>query len=78
MKKVKIYSLPTCPHCIDAKAFLKEKKIDFEDIDISKNQKAADEMVEKTGQRGVPVLEIGEDIIIGFDKEKISDILGLE
>ncbi|MFA5090536.1 MAG: glutaredoxin family protein [Candidatus Omnitrophota bacterium] len=76
-KNVKVYSTPTCPWCIRTKQFLKENNIKFEDIDVASDQRAAQEMVEKSGQMGVPVLEIDGDIVIGFDKEKIGKILGL-
>lgn len=77
-KKVKVYSTPTCPYCIRAKQFLKENNIEFEDIDVSANPQAAQEMTEKTGQMGVPVLDIDGEIITGFDQDKIKTILGLE
>ncbi len=70
-KSVKVYSLPTCPYCIKTKAFLKEKNIAFEDIDVSNNPQAAKEMVEKSGQMGVPVIDIDGKIIIGFDTKTI-------
>lgn len=76
-KLVKIYSTPTCPWCIRTKQFLKENNIEFEDIDVSTNQAAAEEMVRKSGQMGVPVLDIDGGIIIGLDKEKIKEALGL-
>lgn len=76
-KKVKIYSTPTCPFCIRAKQFLKENNIDFENIDVSANQIAAEEMVRKSGQMGVPVLEIDGEIIVGFDKQRIKQALGI-
>ena len=75
-KSVKIYSTPTCPFCIKTKQFLKENNIDFEDIDVSANQAAAQEMVQKSGQMGVPELDIDGQIITGFDKEAISKALG--
>jgi glutaredoxin 3 len=75
-KKVKIYSTPTCPYCIRAKQFLKENNILFEDTDISTNHAAAEEMIQKSGQMGVPVLEIDGEIIVGFDKERIKQVLG--
>ena len=78
MKKVKIYTTPACPFCVMAKEYLKEKGIEFEEIDVSKNEMAAKEMVEKSGQMGVPVIEIDGKIVIGFDKEKIDEILGLK
>ena len=76
-KYVKVYSTPTCPFCIGTKQFLKENNIDFEDIDVSANQEKVQEMVQKSGQMAVPVLDIEGEIIVGFDKEKISKALGL-
>ena len=76
-KKVIVYSTPTCPYCVYAKDFLKENNVEFEDIDVSKDQAKAKEMVEKSGQMGVPVLDIGGEIIVGFDKERIKKALGL-
>lgn len=76
-KKVTIYSTPTCPFCIRTKQFLKDNNIAFEDIDVSANPAKAEEMIEKTGQMGVPVLDIDGEIIIGFDKEKIKETLGI-
>lgn len=75
MEKIKIYSTPTCPHCIAAKAYFKENKIDFEDIDVSSNQKALQEMVKKSRQMAVPVILIGKKVITGFDREEIERIL---
>jgi glutaredoxin 3 len=74
-KKIRIYSTPTCPYCRMAKAYLDEKGVAYEDVDVSANQKAAEEMVEKTGQMGVPVLDIEGATIIGFDKEAIDAAL---
>lgn len=71
-KSVKVYSTPSCPWCIRVKQFLKDNNIDFQNIDVSSEQKAADEMVQKSGQTGVPVLDIDGEIIVGFDKEKIK------
>lgn len=72
---VKVYSTPTCPYCVTLKEFLKDNKIDFEDIDVSSDEKAADEMVKKSGQMGVPVADINGEIVVGFDKEKIKQLL---
>ena len=74
---VKIYSTPTCPWCKKAKQYLDEKAIKYESIDVSSNEVAQKEMIEKSGQMGVPVLDIGGKIVIGFDKEKIDEILHL-
>jgi len=77
VKNVKIYSTPGCPWCIRAKQFLKENNIEFNDLDVSENPQLADEMVAKTGQMGVPVIDIEGEIIVGFDKEKIKLALGI-
>lgn len=77
MPRVKIYSTPTCPWCIALKEYLKEKGVEFEDIDVSKDEKSALEMIEKSGQMGVPVIEIDGNIVVGFDKEKIDELLNL-
>lgn len=75
-KQVKIYTTPTCPYCIRTKEFLQEKNIEFENIDVSKDPSKADEMVKKSGQMGVPVLDIEGKIVVGFDKEAIMGALG--
>jgi len=75
MAKVKVYSTPTCPWCKKAKDFLAENKIEFENIDVSSDQKASEEMVEKSGQMGVPVIDIDGTVIVGFDQEKIKEAL---
>jgi glutaredoxin-like YruB-family protein len=69
---VKVYSTPTCPYCIMAKQFLKQNKIQFEDIDVSTDKKAVSEMFNKSGQMGVPVLDINGVIIVGFDRDAIK------
>jgi len=71
-KKIKVYSTPTCPYCQMAKEFLKDKGVEFEDVDVSQNQEAAQEMIKKSGQTGVPQIEINGRIIIGFDKEELE------
>jgi len=77
-KRIIVYSTTTCPFCIRAKQFLKDNNIQFEDIDVSEDQGKAQEMIKKSGQMGVPVLEIDGKIIVGFDKEKIKESLGLK
>ena len=77
-KKVTVYSTPTCPFCIRAKQFLKDNNIQFTDIDVSSDQIKAQEMIEKSGQMGVPVIDIEGEIIVGFDKEKIKEALGIK
>jgi len=76
-KSVKIYSTATCPFCIRAKQYLSENNITFENYDVSADQAKAEEMIKKSGQMGVPVLDIEGEIIVGFDKERINKALGL-
>ena len=77
-KKITIYSTPTCPYCTVAKNYFKDNNIEFEEIDVSKDQDKAQEMIKKSGQMGVPQIEIDGEIIVGFDKEKIDDKLGIK
>ncbi|MCK4919466.1 MAG: hypothetical protein KAS71_00380 [Bacteroidales bacterium] len=76
-KRVIVYSTPTCTWCTTIKTYLRENKIRFTDIDVSKNQAAAEAMVKKSGQQGVPQTEINGQIIVGFDKQKINTLLGI-
>ncbi|MAF43809.1 MAG: NrdH-redoxin [Parcubacteria group bacterium] len=78
MAKVRVFSTQSCPYCVNLKEFLKEHDIKFEDIDVSQNKEALNEMVEKSGQMGVPVVDIGGKIIVGFDKEKVSNLLKIK
>lgn len=73
-----MYSTQMCPYCFTLKEWLKEKGIEFQDINVAEDQNAAKEMVEKSGQMGVPVVDIDGKIIIGFNKEEISKILKLD
>lgn len=72
MSKTTVYSTPNCPWCHALKDFLKEKNVEFEEIDISKDQAKVQEMVKKSGQIGVPQIEINGKMIVGFDKEAIE------
>jgi len=76
-KQVKIYSTPACPYCIRTKQFLKENNIEFEDIDVSEDEKKIEEMIKISGQMGVPVVVIDGEIIVGFDKARIKELIGL-
>jgi len=75
--KIRVFSTSACPYCLTLKEFLKEHNIDFEDIDVSKDEVVLKEMVEKSGQMGVPVIEIDGQFVVGFDKEKICKLLNL-
>lgn len=72
---VKVYSTPSCPWCTVAKNYLRKRNVQFEDIDVSTNRTAAMEMVQKSGQRGVPVLDINGSIIVGFDQAAIDSLI---
>ncbi len=76
-KKVAVYSTPECPYCIRVKQFLKDNNIEFENIDVSTDQEKTEEMIKKSGQMGVPVLDINGEIITGFDKEAIKKVLNI-
>ncbi len=79
MKKIRVYSTPTCTYCVILKKYLGEKNIDYEEVDVSQNEEEQKRMVEKTGQMSVPVIEIDEDrFIIGFDREEIEKALNIE
>jgi len=75
---IKVFSAPGCPYCLTLKEFLKQHDIEFEDIDVSKDENALKEMIEKSGQMGVPVIEIDGEIVVGFDKEKIVKLLNIK
>jgi len=75
--RIKIFSTPACPYCFTLKEFLKEHNFEFEDIDVSQNKEAREEMIKKSGQMVVPVMEIDNQIVVGFDKEKISKLLNI-
>ena len=77
MSQVIIYSTPTCPFCHQAKEYLTKKSIPFTDYNVADDQKKAEEMIEKSGQIGVPVILIDDEVVVGFDKEKIDELLKL-
>ena len=74
-KNVILYSTATCPYCIMAKRFLEENNIEHTHIDVSEDQAAAQEMINKSGQMGVPVIDIDGEVIIGFDRPKMETAL---
>ncbi len=80
-KTVIVYSTPTCPYCDQVKDYLKDKSISYQEIDLSKNPEKGEELVKKTGQMGVPVTIVSEgddeEVIIGFDIDKINNALSL-
>ena len=78
MKNVVIYSTPTCHFCQMTKEFFKENNISYTDYDVSTDAQKRKEMIEKSGQMGVPVIFVDDEMTIGFDKEKLSRLLELE
>ena len=76
--RVRVFSSASCPYCFTLMEFLKENNIEFEEIDVSKDKKARDEMIKKTGRLEAPILEIDGQIVVGFDKEKIVKLLNIK
>ena len=77
-KRVTLYSTPSCSWCNVLKNHLKASNIRFTEVDVSQNQEAAEQMVRRSGQRGVPQTDIDGQIIVGFDKNKINSLLGIQ
>jgi len=75
MKKVEIYSTPTCTYCNAAKDFFKANGVEYTEYDVFADLEKRTEMVDKSGQMGVPVIVIGEDVIVGFDEDRIKQAL---
>lgn len=78
MSKVIIYSTPVCVYCKMAKEFFAKNNVAYEEHDVASDMKAREEMVEKSGQLGVPVIDIDNNIVIGFDQKTLEDLLGLK
>ena len=76
-KTVTIYSTPTCHFCLIAKDFLKEKGIAYTEFNVAQDLEKRQEMINRSGQMGVPVIFVGDDMIIGFDKERLITTLGI-
>ncbi|MFH0828515.1 MAG: glutaredoxin domain-containing protein [Candidatus Omnitrophota bacterium] len=75
--KILVYSTRSCPYCIRLKQFLSENNIPFENYDVGQDSQKVEEMSAKSGQMGVPVLDINGEIIVGFDRDKIKQVLGI-
>jgi|GEM_PF-382315 len=78
VSKVIIYSTPTCPHCVSAIQWFQENGIEYEVIDISQNETKQDELMERVGQLAVPIIEVEDDIMVGFNEEEFSELFGIE
>lgn len=76
-KSVTVFSTPTCPWCTKVKDYLKKNNVPFRDINVAKDTKAAQDMIRKTGQQGVPQIWVGSTAVVGFDKAKLDKLLEL-
>ena len=75
---IKVFSTPACPFCVTLKTFLTNHNIEFENINVAEDKESAKEMIEKSGQMGVPVLDIDGEIVVGFDKKRIIELLEIK
>ncbi len=75
MHTVKVYSTPTCPYCIRVKDYLKQKNVSFQNIDVSSDNAGLDEMVKVSGQMGVPVIVVDAEIVVGFERDRLEELL---
>jgi len=75
---VTIYSTPVCHFCQAAKEFFKENNVEYTEFDVAADAEKREEMIEMTGQMGVPVIRIGDDVVIGFDEGKVKELLKIE
>jgi len=78
MADVTIYTTPTCVYCKAAKEYFAENSIEYEERDVAVDEQAREEMVEKSGQLGVPVIDVKGEIVIGFDEKKLAELLGVK
>ncbi len=78
MNKIKIYTTPTCAYCKMAKEYFKSRGLQYEEFNVATNIEKQKEMIAKTGQFGVPVIDIDGKIVIGFDRTKINQYLGIK
>ncbi len=76
-KTVTIYSTPSCHFCHAAKDFFSENNVAFTDFDVASDLTKRQEMIEMTGQMGVPVIRIGDDVVVGFDEAKVKELIGV-
>ena len=78
MKKVTIYSTPTCHYCSMAKEYFDANKIKYESFDVASNMEKRKEMMEKSGQLGVPVIIIDDQVVVGFDRPRLAQLLEIK
>jgi glutaredoxin-like YruB-family protein len=75
MKKITLYTTPSCQYCEQAKEYMKEHDIDYKYYDVSEDTDRRKEMIEKSGQMGVPVIELGDEMMVGFDPERFEEMV---
>ncbi len=78
MLSITVYSIPTCTYCKSVKRLLDELKIPYNDVDVSTDREAEREMIEKSGQVGVPVVMVGDKVLVGYDRAKLKKLLGVK
>ena len=78
MATITIYSTPTCAYCHMAKEYLTSKNIPYTDVDVSRDHAAQEQMIAKSGQYGVPVIDVDGKIIVGFDRRKLDEYAGIK
>ena len=77
MAKVTLYTTPTCVYCKAAKEFFSENNVEYDEKDVSKNEADLQEMVKKSGGMAVPVIDIDGEVLVGFNKDQVADLLGV-
>ncbi|MEK7578120.1 MAG: glutaredoxin domain-containing protein [Patescibacteria group bacterium] len=78
MPKITIYTTPTCAYCKMTKVYFKEHNVQYEERDVSQDAAARDEMIAKSNQMGVPVIDVDGQIVTGFDKAKLQELIGIK
>ena len=78
MPSVLMYTTPTCVYCREAKEFFKEHNVEYEEKDVVQDEQARNDMIQKSGQMGVPVIDVNGEIIIGYNKKKLVELLGIQ
>ncbi|MBC8477963.1 glutathione S-transferase N-terminal domain-containing protein [bacterium] len=76
-KKVVVFTTPTCSWCTRAKQYLNSKGIRYTEVDVTRNQRGAEDMIRRSGQRGVPVILVGSQAVVGFDKPRLDNLLSI-
>ena len=78
MASVIIYTTPTCVYCKAAEEFFQEHNVQYEEKDVAQDEQAREDMIQKSGQLGVPVIDVNGEIVIGFDRAKLAELLGIQ